>query len=426
MKRLPVYAFRFESEQELAARVELFLQNRSASDVTFTKQAAPNFDGKSAPELLDSNQWSWHDTPSSWLQEKVVLPKDCLTVFAFNGKSAGWGIGTRHQVQINQASSQQSFDIEAPDAWLSAVTFLSSKAGGGSAESVFPDQIVVHVQNASPQSVQLRSLHLWLPVQGHAHHSFQIAREFTDLNCFPRNGIIAALAKGGFSVETKPLPLTNAVVEVRVKIGEELRSLWAALRIKREIFDISGGWIASDVGGRNSLTIEEYLKTLERMHINTGQIEEVDGYTNQPDLYERYPIKRFNRMQDLQRYDSDKMLPQIHAVEFLGEPQFGGGKPVAPQEVWRQLAPYQTSRLPTTVTLSEERTWRYYAGLSDYPHYDAYRVIAPAADSWKSYDRWEGQSIRRGRYTRRSIFNRTANGRDRGPRECRWRLHCDQ
>ncbi len=82
----------------------------------------------------------------------------------------------------------------------------------------------------------------------------------------------------------------------------------------------------------------------------------VSGYTDDPELYARYPIKRFNRMQDLKRYDTDAMLPQIHAVEFLGEPQYGGGKPVAPQEVWQKLAPYQPSRLATTVTLSEERT----------------------------------------------------------------------
>ena len=40
--------------------------------------------------------------------------------------------------------------------------------------------------------------------------------------------------------------------------------------------------------------------------------------------------------------------------------------------------------------------WRYYAGLSDYPHYDAYRVCAPAADAWSLYDRWGGQRLRWG------------------------------
>lgn len=65
-------------------------------------------------------------------------------------------------------------------------------------------------------------------------------------------------------------------------------------------------------------------------------------------------------------------------------------------EVWRALAPYQATRLATTVTHSEERVWRFYAGLSDYPHYDAYRVSAPSADSWSKYDRWPGMTLRWG------------------------------
>ena len=90
------------------------------------------------------------------------------------------------------------------------------------------------------------------------------------------------------------------------------------------------------------------------------------------------------------------MLPRIHAAEFLGEPQYGGGRPVPPQEVWEKLQPYASTRLPTSITHSEERIWRDYAGLSDYPHYDAYRVTAPSADLWSKYDRWDGKTIRWG------------------------------
>jgi hypothetical protein len=90
------------------------------------------------------------------------------------------------------------------------------------------------------------------------------------------------------------------------------------------------------------------------------------------------------------------MLKCIHAVEFLGEPQYGGGRPVHPMEVWQKLKPYQSTRLATTVTHSEERIWRFYAGLSDYPHYDAYRVCAPSADSWRMYERWGDERIRWG------------------------------
>ena len=174
------------------------------------------------------------------------------------------------------------------------------------------------------------------------------------------------------------------------------QSVGARVRIRPEAFDISGGWVASQLTEGNSLTSLHYLKTLRRMHINTGQIEEVAGYTDNPDLYAAYPLKRFNRLGDTARYDTDEMLPTIHAVEFIGEPQYGGGRPVPPQEVWERLAPYQPTRLPTSVTFSEERNWCHYAGLSDFAHFDAYRVTAPAADNWRGYDRWGGESIRWG------------------------------
>jgi len=57
------------------------------------------------------------------------------------------------------------------------------------------------------------------------------------------------------------------------------------------------------------------------------------------------------------------------------------------------LLPYAPTRLATTVTHSEERFWRAYAGLSDFPHYDAYRVTAPSPDAWRRYDRWGPRAI---------------------------------
>jgi hypothetical protein len=172
-------------------------------------------------------------------------------------------------------------------------------------------------------------------------------------------------------------------------------TLWTYLRIKRETFDISGGWVASGLHGSNTLQAVPYLKTLRRMHVNTGMHQEVPGYSDTP-LFEKYPLKYMNRLQPFDHYSAEAILPRVHAVEFLGEPQYGGGRPVPPMEVWRALAPYQATRLPTSVTHSEERVWRFYAGLSDYPHYDAYRVAAPSPDAWSKYDRWDGQVIRWG------------------------------
>ena len=382
---------------DLAARVELFLQNRSDATRILGRDDRLSFDGMSPEELLASSAWSWHDTPRSWLAESTSLPAGAMTVLAFNGMSAAWGVDSEHRVQLGELESPLPFNLRSPEAWLSAVTFLSVNADGQPTDAIAPNRIVIHVANGGSRRLEITSLRMWLPAPDGSFHVFFPQRDCRELNLFPAAGGIEGSGRGGCFVDVEPLPLTYAVVELRVRFdGHDEQSLWSHLRIKREVFDISGGWVASDVNGRNSLTIEEYLKTLQQLHINTGQIEEVGGYTDNAELYERYPIKRFNRLQPLTRYDTDAMLPQIHAVEFLGEPQYGGGRPVPPQEVWEQLAPYQSSRLPTTVTLSEERNWRYYAGLSDYPHYDAYRVIAPAADAWRNYDRWGGERIRWG------------------------------
>jgi YD repeat-containing protein len=189
------------------------------------------------------------------------------------------------------------------------------------------------------------------------------------------------------------LPLTYGAVEVTVaKPGQAPFALWTHLRIKPERFDISGGWVNDR---RSSITNEAFLKTLKRLHVNTGHLANTSGYTD-TELYTRYPLKYFNQLTPFDTYDTEAVLPRIHAVEFLGEPQYGGGRPVPPQEVWQKLRPYAATRLATSVTHSEERIWRDYAGLSDYPHYDAYRVTAPSPDAWSKYDRWEGRTIRWG------------------------------
>jgi hypothetical protein len=192
-------------------------------------------------------------------------------------------------------------------------------------------------------------------------------------------------------LRVEPLPLSYAVLELRTDAGP----LWAQVRVRPEIFDISGGWIfdgktewKGDVAGRSP-----FLDILVHLHVNTAHYERAGGYTDDPALVNRYPLKRFHRLWPLEEWDTDEWLPTIHAVEFLGEPQYGGGRPVPPQEVFDKLLPYRPSRLATTVTHSEERIWRFYAGLSDYPHFDAYRVVAPAADAWRQYDRWGGRQI---------------------------------
>ncbi len=379
-------------DERLGARVELFLKNDGPASVRLSHDHQFTFDGQAPEQLIASGQWAWHDTPSVWQESAIDWAPQSLLVLQCNTRIDDWGVGTTHVLKIAEVTDRDlNVELAEPEVWISAVIFR------GADLATPPTSFLVHVTNQDDKPLMMKACRVWIPEASASRHVFRASSAVPQVELFPDGGEIAAGAKGCLVIASDPLPLGYGVLEVTLadqQGGEQ--SLWAYLRIKPEVFDISGGWVASDVKGRNSLTLEPYLQTLQRMHINTAHIGDVPGYTDNAQLYAKYPLKLFNRLEPFARYDNEQMLPRVHAVEFLGEPQYGGGRPVAPQKVWEDLAPYQATRLPTTVTHSEERIWRDYAGLSDYPHYDAYRVCAPAADNWAGYERWGEQRLRWG------------------------------
>ncbi len=375
-----------DPEPAVGARVQLFVRNDAAQDskpLVLDGKTRLLFDGKSPADLLASHAWAWHDTPSATPDESIALPSGALTVWTFNGRVAPFGPGGRVRVEAGPDGAPwlaKEISIDKPKYWLSAVTFLAPDG------AIQPDNMVVHIANGSDAPVEIRSCRLWLPQDPKSPRVLSPQPPFHSLLAFNGHPGIPAGDRGGFSANTGPLPLAYAAVEVNLgRGGADEVSVWGYLRIKSERFDISGGWVSATAG-------EAYLKTLMRLHVNTGHLAITPGYSD-TELYARYPLKYFNRLTPFETYDTDEMLPRIHAVEFLGEPQYGGGHPVPPQEVWEKLHPYATTRLATTITQSEERIWRDYAGLSDFPHYDAYRVTAPSPDAWRKYERWGKERI---------------------------------
>jgi len=389
----PNMQWRRAPNPELSARVEMFVQNRS--DHVIEIPSPIRFDSKTPEELLAEKGWAWHDTFS---KTGFELPAGALRVLRWNGLDGNWGAGTEHHVSLaGESSLELPFNLALPSVFFESITFHGAGTSDG-IPPIYPDRMLATIRNDLKEPIRMVSCRLWLPQSNETFQTLYPNPIQRELKPYPQDAIVPAGEIGGIELDLGPLPLTYAAVEMVVSPisrHEEIH-VWGYLKIRRSSFDISGGWVASVVKGRNSMTQIPFLKTLSQLYVNTGQIEEVSGYTDNQELYSEYPIKRFNRMADKNRYNSDAMLPTIHAIEFLGEPQYGGGRPVPPQDVFDQLAPYQSWKLPTTVTLSEERDWRYYVGVCDYPHYDAYRVIAPAADSWSKYDRWGGNSIRWG------------------------------
>lgn len=371
-------------------RAELFLQNKSSAAEMLTATSGDvRFDGSTPAELTASQQWAWHDTPDVWGETGNTLPPDALTVLRFNTRIDRWGLGTTHQLEMPGAAAQE-VSFAKPDAWLSAVTFLREK------DVIRPTRMVVHVANQHTEPLRIKSCKLWLPASKATRHVFQRSEAVRTMTMFPADGVLAPGEKGGFLAQCDPLPLTYGVVEVKITTaGGAARSLFTHVRIKGEQFDIGGECGSGRLWLRGTPS-EPFLKTLKRMHLNTAHIVNVPGYTDNPGLYAQYPLKLFGRLFPPEEYDHEEMLFTIHGVDCVGKPQYGGRRPLEPQEVWQALLPYQRTCVPTTLTHSEERVWRLYAGLADFPHFDAGRVVAPAADAWTSYDRWGETRIRWG------------------------------
>lgn len=382
-----------DPDPRLGAWVQIFLQNQTNGVLRIPPQTNVLFRGQTPEELLAAGEWTWADVPSSWPEQDLMLPAGAMTVWQFNSRDDAWGVNTTASLRIDNPAgaplAELEFFLANPERWISAATFLGDPGG------VSVDRLILHVANASERPMRIDGCRLWVPASNETWRSLTSQEVVLAGERFPTDGVIPPRDKGGAVFPCAGLPLSYAVIEVRCWDGEPF-SLWTHLRVKRESFDISGGWVVSNLAKGHSLQCEPYLKTLRRMHIDTAHIGEVAGYTDQdgPEgLYTRYPLKYFNKLTPFDRFDVDAVLPRIHAVEFLGEPQYGGGRPVPPMEVWKALAPYQSTRLPTSLTHSEERIWRYYAGLSDFPHYDAYRVSAPSPDAWWKYDRWQGKKL---------------------------------
>ncbi|MDG2124291.1 MAG: hypothetical protein P8J87_11360 [Verrucomicrobiales bacterium] len=374
--------FRREPLPPVAARYQIVIHNPSTDPAPLEPFTVA---GTTPQDLVSSGKLAWHDTPGLWPDKDRRLPAGTTTVAHLNLADPAFS----PSLEITAGQDSTRLPASPHPLAIAAVTFREL------------DQAVVHIANSSHSDATLLSVEFLTPHPGSHRHFYPVVST-RSLEHFPSSAAVPASDRAiAIATLAKPLPRSYTLAKLVFDHAGETVTRYAHLRAKPERFDISGGWVNDKLGGRSALTFEPYLKTLKRLHINTGQIQETGGYTDNPDLYDRYPIKYFNRLRPDSSYDG--LLGRIHAVEFLGEPQYGGGKPVPPQQVFDELAPYQPTRLHTTVTLSEASHWHLYAGLSDFPHFDAYRVTAPAADAWSRYPtdvRWGAPLETAGEMTR--------------------------
>jgi hypothetical protein len=371
------------------ALVRLFLRNTSAGPIRLREA---HFDRQSPLSLVPAGDWAWADVPSDHNGEALTLPPGALCVWTYNGLGPRWTPSRSYRLTIDRDGPPIECAVRPPGprATLSAVTFLASDGG------VQPDRVVAHVANRSGAPLAIGSVRLHLPVDPANRRVLTSAGPLQVVSRFPADGVVPPGETGiVIARAAQPLPLAHAAIEVLLdEAAAEPSTLWAHLRIKPEAFDISGGWVDGEAAdGARLLSKEPFLRTLSRLHLNTAHIGEVPGYNDQAgpgSLFARYPLRAFNALMPLEAWDTDARLPWIHAAEYLGEPQLAGWGRVAmhPQEVFTRLQRYAPTRIASTVTLSDPSGWERYAGLSDYPHFDAYRVSCPAPDNFRAYDRW--------------------------------------
>ena len=318
-------------------RSELFVHNDSNQPLRVTGPI--RMDERVPKELVDEGTWAWRDP--SW-EDGFELAPQSLRVLRWNGAKDSWGVNTEHRIdwRIGPVASEPSntptnsipFALRGPDLWIESIVFHSPKQAP---HASYPAQVSITIRNQKSKRLQLKSCRMWLPKDNDSFTLLFPRFTFDDIKTWSGDREIAANDLTGFTLEEPSLlPRTYTAIEVELIEEDSSESIrvWGYLKIRPAEFDISGGWISNSVKSKPSMANEDYLKTLSLLRVNTGQIEEAPGYSDNKEFSSKYLFKKFNRLGNRERYDSDEMLPSIHAVEFLGEPQYGGGRPVPPQE----------------------------------------------------------------------------------------------
>lgn len=371
-----------EPNPELGSLVRIVVEHRGAGGEALPLSVTIN--GRSGAEWLAAEEWSWYDLPENRLPEETsyVLAPGHIDVFSFNGDTAAWSLGEVITVIVcnaeNGACDAHDITLALPPVRLMHVVFPPDDDA-----QIHPKRMVAHVLNAGAVPVQLTAFHAYAA----GTDGMVAVGSDTAPAGFLANADIHAGERGGAVALFDDLPLRRGVLEAVYSLadGTEAR-VFAPMRFKVDRVDIGSGWLATPTAaGVQPLTQESFLKLLHLLHVNLAHIEEVSGYTDNPELYGRFPLRLMGYFRDLERYNTDEWVRRIHGVDRLGEPQHDRTSPMQTFEILRA---YDNARYPTTVTLSEEQGYRYYAGFSDFPHYDQYRVAAPRSDAWGKYDRF--------------------------------------
>lgn len=329
------------------AWVQLVLRNR-----TDRPQPAPAMvNGREPFQWVLAGEWSWFDSPR-------VIPAGGFAVLSFNGVTAQWRPGAEIALESSWRQWRVSARLPAGELALRKVAFFPARG-----------EVAVHYRNGTAGALRLEQVTL--------HTGAGFARPVV-LEALRQPAEIPAGEHGAALWRAPELPAGHALVELQ--FSHQLK-LWSLLRVKDDSFDIGAGWLDTRApSGVNPLTVPAFRSLLRRLHINLVHAQSDPA----PD---GLPFRRMATFADVKKFSRPGEAATIHCADVVGEPQHSG---LTPFEVLRRLKPYEAASYPTCLTLSEDPGFGYYAGLSDWPHFDAYRVNAPHADDWAGYERFGG------------------------------------
>ncbi len=386
------------SNEAIGAVIHIYIRNKTNEDI----YPEVLFGGKKATQYLQEypQQISWASTPDTRVDRRydkqlseefdsfvpltTYIPAgsvDCYSINITDGNLIYDGL--LFEITANGKSGSMMLYADYQYVNIERLQWSSSYN-----DKCYPDKLEYYLNNRSSVEAKINYIKVYDGTQNYWLHYWTAFEE----GRFTSENITVSASDVGFGeiCFSGPVIFREYLVEFNVTNGDMTYSLLYKTRPLIYDFDISVGWAGSDVEK------ESYIKTISSMHFNTVIGAYGSSYYLRDEAFrEQYPIKIFGYNESAAV--SDKMtvengvvtvydIDDIHAALPFGEPQLNDGEgSQQPMRVYNKLLMYRNSPYATNVTLTHEPAFYRFAGLSDFCHYDAYRVVAPFSDAWYTY-----------------------------------------
>ncbi len=375
---------KFLSKFNPGALIRIFVRN---TDPESGVNPEVLFNGKTGQELINLNMVSYCDVPDireTATKMSTEIPAGAMDCYLLNVVDRNFyanGINLKFRDKISGKTTEKQIQIKTPDLYASRIAFNASDG------SKFPDGFYVYFNNDADKNAKIGQVKIWKAAKTYAEHSWSKSFVPEKMTWFAEQGNIPARGMNGTFVETGKLPFGEIILEFEINRNSAVEKMYYVVKPMIINFDIGLGWDFNLLGKS-----EAYCKTMKFMHFNTVNGDAAAFLANK-EWSEKYPIKRFSKLEAEASTADEKTLKTIHGSEFFGEPQFGK-RPA--WEIYNYYTTFRNSGFPSTLTLSHEPGFFLYAGVVDFAHFDAYRVVAPHADKWGDYMKYGNKNVKWG------------------------------